>query len=213
MSAEKVPRAYRSTLRAQQARETRERVIRAAGVVFSRQGYQAATMSAIAREAAVSTETVKATASKSDLLIAAFETIFAGAEGEASLADTPAGATITDLDAEGFVDAVVDAIALANEHGHALWTVLLGAALSDASVEHALQRILANRRADYARLVSELAARGAVFADPVRAAAELSFLLSPEGYQQFVVQSGWSRADYVAWLRAGVARTGAGSSE
>jgi len=210
VNVESVPRAYRSTLRAQQARETRERVIRAAGVVFSRQGFQAATMPAIAREAEVSTETVKATASKADLLIAAFETVFAGAAGEESLADTPAGATITDLDAEDFVDAVVNAIALANAHGHALWTVLLGAALSDPAVDQALQGILANRRADYARLVSELETRGAAFADPARAAAELSFLLSPEGYQQLVVQSGWSHADYVAWLRAGVARIGAG---
>ena len=54
-AAPAAPRVYRSELRARQAHETRQRIIHAASVNFARQGYQATTLSAIAREAGVST--------------------------------------------------------------------------------------------------------------------------------------------------------------
>lgn len=193
-------RVYRSSLRERQADETRRRVIEAAGVLFSAHGFQSTTMAAIAREAGVSTETVKATGGKSDLLIAAFERTFAGVEGEASLTDTPVAGDLLSLSDADFRAGVVVAIAGANARGHALWTVVLGAALSDEAVSAALTTILANRRADYRRLVSELARRGALVEDPDAAADTLSFLLSPEGYQHLVVQSGWSAPQYRAWL-------------
>jgi AcrR family transcriptional regulator len=204
--SEIAPRAYRSTLREQQALATRLRVIRAAGDQFSASGFHATTMASIARAAGVSTETVKATASKSELLVAAFEVTFAGAEGRQTLTDTPAGEGVLDLPPEQFLGAVLGAIAAANERGHALWTVVLGAALSDPAVFDALGAILDRRRGDYRLLVDELIARGARVPDAAHAADELSFLLSPEGYQQLVVQSGWTRDAYVAWLHEGVAR-------
>lgn len=67
-------------------------------------------------------------------------------------------------------------------------------------------RILERRAADYRRLVDELLARGytARVTDPEATAAALSFLLSPEGYQQLVAQSGWSTERYAAWVRAAI---------
>lgn len=212
MSSASSPRAYRSSLREQQARTTRARVLDAAGTLFSQHGFQATTMAAIAREAGVSAETVKATASKAELLLGAFERIFAGDEGQRSLADAPVSQGFADVAPDALVPAVLEVIATANERGHALWTVLMGAALSDPAVDDALRGILAQRRADYARLVDLLIDGGARIADPQAAAAELSFLLSPEGYQQLVVQSGFSREHYVAWLRRGVDRVAAGEN-
>lgn len=206
MDSEPVPRAYRSALRERQAQETRARVIRAAGELFSRHGYQATTMTAIAREAGVSAETVKAAAGKAELLIAAFEMLFAGAEGQQSLADAPVASDLRVGEGDDFLPAVLGVIAEANARGHALWTVLLGAAMSDPQVADALEAILTHRRADYLRLVDELADRGARFDDRTRTAAELSFLLSPEGYQQLVEGSGWSRDQYTTWLQASVER-------
>ena len=81
MESSASPRAYRSALRTRQAQETRERVIETAGALFSQQGYQATTISAIARAADVSAETVKATASKPEMRIAAFEVRLAAAAG------------------------------------------------------------------------------------------------------------------------------------
>lgn len=200
MDAASATRPYRSTLRERQAKETRARVVRAAGDLFSRHGFQATTLAAIGREAGVSTETVKATASKAELLIAAFETTFAGVEGARSLADAPVAQGALARDDEDVLSAVVHVIATANADGHALWTVLLGAALSDEAVAAALEQILRQRRADFAMLVAEMAGRGARIEHPARVAAELSFLFSPEGYQQLVTQSGWTRAEYTRWL-------------
>jgi AcrR family transcriptional regulator len=206
MTPDTSPRAYRSELRTQQAQGTRRRIVEAAARLFAERGYQATTLTAIAREAGVSTETVKTAAPKAELLIAAFEVTFAGVESAQSLTDTEVGAGVLDVPDEALLDAVLTRIATANARGHALWTVLLGAAASDPVVDDALQAILARRAADYRRLVDELVTRGyaSSVTDPDATAAVLSFLLSPEGYQQLVVQSGWTPQRYTAWMRAAV---------
>lgn len=196
------PRAYRSELRAQQALETRRRIIDASARLFAMNGYQATTIAAIAREAGVSVETVKTAAAKAELLIAAFEVTFSGSEGKESLAETEAAAGVLDLADDVFFDTVIAQIASANARAHALWTVLLGAALSDAVVDEALRGMLAHRAADNVQFVAELVRRGITPAvdDVDAAAAAVSFLLSPEAYQQLVVQSGWTPEAYRAWV-------------
>lgn len=198
------PRAYRSELRAQQAQETRRRILRAAASLFATHGYQATTLAAIAREAGVSTETVKAAASKAELLIGAFEVTFAGSEAAESLTETEVGAGVLDLPDDEFLGAMIGQIVTANARGYALWTVLLGAAASDPIVGDALQGILRHRASDYRMAVSALVDRGYAEAvsDLDATAAVLSFVMSPEGYQQLVVQSGWSEDRYTAWLHA-----------
>ncbi len=199
-------RVYRSELRARQARDTRARIVSAAAGLFASQGYQATTIAAIAREAGVSAETVKATAAKAELLIAAFEVTFSGSEAAESITETQVGTGVIDMPDDAFLDAAIRQITLANSRGHALWTVLLGAALSDPVVDEALARILGNRRADLARFVDELLRRGIAqpTADADAAAAAISFLISPESYQQLVAQSGWTETQYTAWVRDAV---------
>lgn len=199
-------RVYRSELRARQARDTRARIVAAAAELFASQGYQATTIAAVAREAGVSAETVKATAAKAELLIAAFEVTFSGSESAESITETQVGAGVIQMPDDAFLDAAIRQITLANSRGHALWTVLLGAALSDPVVDEALARILDNRRADLARFVDELLRRGIAqpTTDMDAAAAAISFLISPESYQQLVAQSGWTEAQYTAWVRDAV---------
>ncbi|WP_194421050.1 TetR/AcrR family transcriptional regulator [Microbacterium abyssi] len=201
------PRSYRSELRAQQAVATRRRIIEASASLFATKGYQATTIAAIAREAGVSAETVKAAASKAELLIAAFEVTFSGSEGAGSLADTEVAAGIVELPDAVFLDTVLTQIATANARAHSLWTVLLGAALSDPVVDEALQGMLGRRAADNVQLVTELMRRKltAPQSDVEGTAAALSFLLSPEAYQQLVAQSGWSPERYRRWLADAVA--------
>lgn len=200
------PRTYRSELRAQQAIDTRRRIVDASARLFSSNGYQATTIAAIAREAGVSGETVKTAASKAELLIAAFEVTFSGREGARSLTDTDVAAGALDLADDVFLDTVIAQIAAANARAHALWTVLLGAALSDPVVDDALQEMLARRSADIAQFVSELMRRGIAgqIEDADATAAALSFLLSPESYQQLVAQSGRTEDGYRAWMRRAV---------
>ncbi|MCC2032780.1 TetR family transcriptional regulator [Microbacterium sp. BWT-G7] len=189
-----------------QAQQTRRRIVEASARLFSALGYQATTLAAIAREAGVSAETVKTTAPKAELLLSAFEVTFSGSEAKESLTDTEVGAGVLELPDDVFLDAVIGQITLANARGHALWTVVLGAAASDPVVDTALQTILARRAADYRRLVEELVARGYAGqgTDLDSTGAALSFLLSPESYQQLVAQSGWTPERYTAWVRAAV---------
>ncbi|GAA5084906.1 TetR/AcrR family transcriptional regulator [Microbacterium yannicii] len=199
-------RTYRSELRSQQAQQTRRRIVEASARLFATRGYQATTLAAIAREAGVSSETVKTAAPKAELLLAAFEIVFSGTVDAESLTDTEVGSGVMSLPDAAFLDTVLEQIAIANARGHALWTVILGAAASDPVVDSALQGMLSRRAADYRRLVDELVGRGyvGVVSDPDAVAAALSFLLSPEGYQQLVTQSGWSPERYTAWLREAV---------
>lgn len=199
-------RTYRSELRAQQARQTRRRIVEASARLFAAAGYQATTLAAIARAAGVSTETVKSAGSKAELLLAAFEVVFSGTEAAETLTDTEVGQGVMELADDVFLDAVIGQIAIANARGYALWTVVLGAAASDPVVDAALQQILVRRAADYRRLVDELVRRGTADAgaDAEATAAALSFLLSPEGYQQLVAQSGWPTEKYTAWVREAV---------
>lgn len=204
-------RTYRSALRERQAEQTRDRIIAAAARTFSAQGYQATTLAAIAREAGVSVETVKAAGPKAELLIAAFEVTFSGAEGVKSFPETPVGVGLIELPDDVFVAAVVERIAEANKRSFALWTVLVGASLSDRTVEAALQLMLERRRDSFLEFSAQLGRRGIVSADTDTTALAdvLSFHFSPEGFQQLVAQSGWSMQRYAAWLsaaaRAGVA--------
>lgn len=208
MSDDGVSRQYHSDLRAEQARRTRARILRACAELFSSDGYQATTIAAIARRARVSAETVKGAGSKAELLIASFEVLFALEEGQGSLADSAAGRGVLELPDQALLPAVVDAIVDANARGRRLWTQLLAAAQADTVVAAALQRMLDNRHADYRALVSELVRRGLTGpeVDAGSVAAELSFLLSPEGYQQLVDQSGWSEQRYRDWLVTAASR-------
>lgn len=195
------PRVYRSTLREQQAQATRRRVLAAAASQFSTHGYSATTMSGIARDAGVSVETVKGAGSKAELLVGAFETTFSGSEAAPSLTDTEVGQGVLELPDDAFLGGLIAGLTLANSRGYALWTVLLGASFSDEVVAAALDEILVRRRADYRMAVAEFTRRGMAAAsiDVDAAADELSFLLSPEGYQQLVAQSGWTPERYTAW--------------
>lgn len=210
MSTDAAPtRTYRSELRAEQALRTRQRILESASTTFSANGYQATTLAAIARDAGVSAETVKSAGSKADLLIRSFELLFAGVEGVDGLTETDAMHQVADLPVEAMIEALITGVTEANARGCRLWTVLLGASLSDPVVDEALQRMLVNRRKDYLRFTSLLVERGVAHPglDVEHAAAELSFLMSPESYEQLVLQSGWDDADYRRWVTSAIERT------
>ncbi|HWU27612.1 MAG TPA: hypothetical protein VN041_00765, partial [Microbacterium sp.] len=99
-------------------------------------------------------------------------------------------------------DQVFIFIAAANARTSVLWIEILSAAGADPVIAEALEALLARRMADYRTTVQLLIDRGIAPADTdiPGAAAALSFLWSPEGHQQLVLQSGWSMPRYTAWL-------------
>jgi AcrR family transcriptional regulator len=87
---EDVKRQYRSTLRADQARDTRRRIRDAADALFLDKGYVTTSMDDIAKAAGVSRQTVfSAFGSKANLLKEAFDVRLAGDDEPVAFAERP----------------------------------------------------------------------------------------------------------------------------
>jgi len=202
-------RAYRSTLRSEQAAATRRRVLEASAACFADRGYTGTSLADIAERAGVSPETVKANGPKRDLLLRAFEHAFAGTEGEEALSENDAATALLAIgDDDAFVTALAGFIGDANARTSVLWTELLSAANADDEIAAALEGLLARRREDYRRVIEVMHARGIAGegTDAEASAAALSFLWSPESHQQLVLQSGWSMPAYREWLATALRR-------
>lgn len=204
-------RPYRSSLRQEQAQQTRRRILEAAAEVFSARGYASASLADIAAAAGVSVESVKVHGPKRALLLASFELSFGGEAGEASLTERPEIAAIAAVPVpEQLLAALIPVIATANARTSGLWATFTAAARDDDAVGAALAGLLERRHADYGRLVDLLAERGMPGAAGLapdarrRLADALSFVMSPEGHQQLVGESGWSAEAYTVWLLAAV---------
>ncbi|MCS5732249.1 TetR/AcrR family transcriptional regulator [Herbiconiux daphne] len=200
-------RAYNSTLRAEQAASTRQRILDAAAACFARSGYAGTSLADIAGEAGVSVETVKLNGPKRELLLGAFEQAFSGSESRETIAESEVGREIRAVaDDEEFVAGYIHFVAEANRRTSGLWASFLSAASSDPLVRESLDDLLARRRVDFRAAVAELERRGLI--DPAidddrrqELADAMSFLVSPESHEQLVGQSGWSMQHYESWLR------------
>ena len=199
---------YVSPLREAQAAETRRRILESAASVFSASGYTGTSLAQIAREAGVSVETVKQHGPKAALLLAAFGFAFGGTEEDAPLHQRPSLDGIRALSDEEFLPGWLRFVAGANARVARLWPRLLEAALVDAEAGERLRALQRNRALDMDSVIALLRERGmcrSARGDEELAAA-LSFLISPESYDQLVLGSGWSDDAYVAWLVDAVER-------
>lgn len=203
-------RGYQSDLRTSQAAETRTRILNAAAERFSVTGYTGTSLADIANIAGVSVETVKLGGPKRRLLLDAFTHSFAGSEGLESLANHgPVAAITADIDNNRYLAGIAHFVAESNRRSSLLWTTLLSAAASDALLGKELDELQRRRRTDMLVLVDELRSRGlAAMAQPRETIADtISFVLSPEGYNQLVLGAGWNQPEYEAWLARTILRT------
>ncbi|MFF9352668.1 TetR/AcrR family transcriptional regulator [Streptomyces sp. NPDC014734] len=190
-------RTYRSALRTEQAEATRRRVLAAAADRFAERGYGHTKLAEIAADAGVSVETVKGYGPKRALLLAAFEQAFAGSEGSAPLLEREPFTAIEHLEGEAYLAAGIELIATANARSAGLWRAFVSAADTEADVRAVLDQLLDRRRADIGETVALLRRRGLVEGgEDARIAAALSFVLSPEGYEQLVLDAGLTERQY-----------------
>src|SRR5215510_5070143 len=133
MSEPVKPRAYRSTLRAEQARETRRRIRAAADGLFLERGYVDVSMDDVARAAGVARQTVfTAFGSKAKLLKEVVDVRIAGDDEPLSIAERPAAQRI--LAATDPVDAIrrqAELIVETTSRVAPLWPAITAAAGSD----------------------------------------------------------------------------------
>ena len=206
----KTSRSYRSTLREQQAEQTRTRVVATAAQLFAAEGYARTTFAKIAAAAGVSAETVQGQGPKAALMIAAVEYAAFGVSGEDNVFNLDVGRRMLAVD-----DCTAAADALAVMHAEVfkriahLALALIGAASADPELDRYLTDTRASVNLQLRRILDVYRDRGWLREDlPFdELVATTAVLASVETYLQITHRDGWSVAAYRTWLRRMLAET------
>jgi AcrR family transcriptional regulator len=199
------PRAYRSPLRAAQARETRSRVVHSARELFLEQGYPQTTIAAVAARAGVSPDTIYSTiGSKIALLREVLDVVIGGDDEDVALLDrTGPQAVRAEPDQRRQLTMFATGITDQLERIRPIDDVLRSAAAVDpAAAELRADLQLRQRKSAMAAVVSWVSAHG-----PLRsglsaedAAAIVWTLTSPEVHLLLRDSSDWPRKRFEEWL-------------
>lgn len=196
-------RTYRSVRREQQAAQTRELVLVTATRLFSERGWAATGMRDVAREAAVSVETVYSNfRTKSELLLAAIDVGVVGDTATVPLSDRPEFAALGRGTRAERLAATATLVTGINRRSWGLRRAINEAAASEpvlAAKVHELERRRRDNVGTAAALVTGTPVEGEVLdALWVVAGTEVFALLTQVG--------GRSVEEYTAWLEATFAR-------
>ncbi len=204
-------RAYRSQLRAEQARQTRTRVLDSAQSLFEERGYAGTTMEAIANAAGVAVDTVYATfGTKRRVLSALLDVRVGGDDQPVAVIDRPEPQAVRlEPDQKRQIEMFASSIAPIIERARPVDDVMRGAASVDPEIAALRARIQQVRYESMRQFVSWLAANG-----PLRtglteedAGAVVWTLTSPEVHRLLRSERSWSVERYAAWLEDTLART------
>jgi len=199
------PRSYRSTVREESARRTRQLVADAARELFLTEGYAETSVAAIARRAGVSTQTVyNVFGTKADLLKHLYDVTLVGDDEPIPFAERPEVAELySRTDPREFLEgyAAIGQVLL-DRLGPLLGAITAGAAGGNPDLVAHLDKIGSERLVGAtmaARRVAELGGlRPDVSLEEARDA--LWMLNSMEVWQLLTVSRGWSSERYVVWL-------------
>jgi len=197
-----VKRRYDSTRRDEQARETRERIIRGALELFVGQGYGRTTIADVARAAGVSPETVYATfGNKATLLRQAWFLNFRGDETETPLYDRPQMQEILAIpDLVERTRAHAAFVTANNRRSSPLLRAMEGAADSEPGAADMLAE-WAERRLDVATKYAHAAAETGQLAVTEHECRDILYATMDGAlWQRLVEQRGWSDQRYATWL-------------
>jgi AcrR family transcriptional regulator len=198
-------RKYRSSLRAEQAQETRRRVLDAAAGLFIERGYAGTTVAAIAAEAGVSSETIYVSVgSKRALLEGVIDASIMGPEAPTPLEEQGAWKAIEEFStASERLRAYVEFSCGVLARTSPIHAVIRGAAASEEFALELAQRLLRERLAsNTARLRTYVAGElrpGLTFR---QAAERYCALSSPELYHLVTAELGWTPKQHREWLAA-----------
>jgi AcrR family transcriptional regulator len=206
----KPKRAYDSSLRKQQANQTRMRILDASQRVFAERGYAAGTVESIAAAAGVAVDTVYAAfGSKRGVLQALLNVRVGGDEAELDLlARAGPQAVQREPDQRAQLAAFAADVSGIIERARPVDDIIRGAAAVDAEIAALRTELQAYRYRNMRQLASWLAEKG-----PLReslteddAAAIMWTITSPEVHGLLRVARGWSAERYAAWLAQSLAR-------
>ena len=202
--AESSKRGYRSELRAEQARQTRRRIVAAAAARFAENGYGATTVEAIAESAGVSRKTVfDSVGGKVQLIKLAYDVAIVGDDDAIPLGDRSEVAALrTEPDAGRMLADYAAMVTTINRRIAGVWRALEGAAASDPDARQVHEALVEQRRSAMQQPAQRLVALGALRPGlSVREAADLLWLFNdPSLYDKLVRQRHWSSARFQEWL-------------
>jgi AcrR family transcriptional regulator len=194
-------RAYRSSLRREQAEQTRVRVLAAAADLFVERGYDAASIAAIAERGGISPETIYARfGSKRALLGELMQQAVRGGDARPVPEQEAPRAIAAETDQREQLRLFAADIALRLERAAPLAAVVAGAARSDPELAELYAALHRNRLDNLATLIDALAANGPLRLARKDALDTLWALTSPELHQLLVRVRGWTRERYREWL-------------
>jgi AcrR family transcriptional regulator len=197
-------RAYESPLRREQALATERRILDAAYRLLVDQGYGATTMSAVAREAGVSTPTVyKVVGSKPELVKRVYDVTLVGDAEPVPFAERPeVRAAYEEADPRRFLAAYAGlGRLLLDRLGPLLATLVAGARSGEPELVEFVATINGERLAGTTMVARRLEEMGALRPglDVERARDLIWTLNSIEVWELLVRQRGWSPDEWEAW--------------
>ena len=201
-SVKRTQRAYRSPLREEAARRTREAVLEAAAEVFVEVGYAGATIEQIAARAGVSRPTVFGVGSKAQLFALARQRAATG--GRVTANDEGFKQLLAIPDARRLLEEFAAFTAAIAQRLGPLQLVLEQTAGTDPELaqllESSQQELLGCARG----IVAAVAATGSLRRDiPAEAAADMLWLqIQPTNYRRLVQERGWSHSAFERWHAA-----------
>jgi AcrR family transcriptional regulator len=197
-------RQYRSPVREESARRTRQAVVLAAHELFTSAGYASTSLSEIAAAAGVARPTAfTAFGSKPALLREVLDQALAGDDEPVPVAQRPWFRPVWDADTpEAVLDAYAGVCTLINGQSARIVEVIRRAADQSPEVGELWDTVQRNRRAGAQMVIEHAASRGPFAAglDGERAADILWVFNDPALYDTLVSGCGWPVTRYTGWL-------------
>jgi AcrR family transcriptional regulator len=202
------PRSYSSTVRREQAAQTRARIVDAAGALFLEQGYPRTTVKQIAERSGVAPDTVYATfGSKVRVLTGLIDARLAP-QGDANVTDRPEARAVREaLDPREQLHAFARDIAAISARVRPVYEMLRTAASVEPDVAPVFAEMDGHRFDNMRRVAGWLAERGPLRVDVDRAAETIFALASPDVARMLCDGRGWSTEQYAEWLEDALVRT------
>jgi len=204
-------RRYESTLRQEQARHTRARILDAAQKLFSERGYANTSMDAIAKGAGVATDTVYATfQSKPGLLHRLLDVRVGGDDEPVELLERAGPQAVKrEPSQRRQLEAFASDVAGIQERVRPVDDIMRGAAAVDSEIAAFRTRMHESRLDNMRQFASWVASKG-----PLRdglsgddAATIVWTLASPEVHRLLRAERGWTAERYRNWLATTLIRT------
>lgn len=197
-------RKYDSSRRKAQARQTRLQIAKAARRLFIEKGYAGATIEAIAQEAGVAQETVYAIfGNKRSILSYILDISVGGDDQPIRIMDRPKPqAVLRETDQHQQLALFAQDITEILSRVGPVFAVMRNAAKLEPEIMELVQNMLAERLQNMTYFVKSVIAHGPLRAglDETSAGEIVWAMTSPELFQLFIVDLGWTKEKYEHWL-------------